>query len=111
MKKISLSELVAATHTPFKEDGSLNLSAVESQAEQLTRYGISTAFICGSTGECHSLTLDERRRLAVRWMEVVRGSDLRVIVHVGSNCLPDARELAAQAEALGALAIAALARP
>jgi len=42
-------------------------------------------------------------------MEVTRGSALRVIVHVGSNCLADAAALAAQAEGLGAAAIAALA--
>jgi N-acetylneuraminate lyase len=34
---------------------------------------------------------------------------LRVIIHVGSNCLADARTLAAQAEALGAAAISGLA--
>src|SRR5262249_54096156 len=38
-----------------------------------------------------------------------RGTDLRLIVHVGSNCLADARALAAQARSLGATAIAALA--
>jgi N-acetylneuraminate lyase len=108
MKRFNLAGLVAATHTPFKADGTLNLAIVERQVEHLTRQQIGTVFICGTTGESHSLTLDERRRLAQRWMEVVRGSKLKVIVHVGSNCLPEARELAAQAESLGALAIAAL---
>jgi N-acetylneuraminate lyase len=109
MKKIMLTGLVAATHSPFKADGSLNLAMVERQAEHMRRHRISTAFICGSTGESHSLTLDERRQLAQRWMEVTRGSQLRFIAHVGSNCLSDARELAAHAEKSGALAIAALA--
>ena len=36
-------------------------------------------------------------QLTQRWCEVTRGTALRVIVHVGSNCLVDARELAAQA--------------
>jgi N-acetylneuraminate lyase len=109
MKKLSLTGIIAATHTPFNPDGTLNLAAVERQAEQMVHQNIGTVFICGTTGESHSLTLDERRRMAQRWMEVTRGSKLKVIVHVGSNCLPDARELAAQAESLGALAIAALA--
>jgi N-acetylneuraminate lyase len=109
MKKPRLNGLVAATHSPFKADATLNLAAVEQQAEHLARNQISTAFICGSTGESHSLTLDERRQLAQRWMEVTRGSTVRVIVHVGSNCLPDACELAVQADRLGALAVAALA--
>jgi N-acetylneuraminate lyase len=109
MKRFDLVGLVAATHTPFGADGALNLAAVERQAEHLSRHHIGTVFVCGTTGESHSLTLDERRRLAQRWMEVTRGSQLKVIVHVGSNCLPDARALAAQAESLGAVAIAALA--
>ena len=104
-----LHGLVAATHTPFRADGALNLAVVERQAAHLLAHEITLAFIGGSTGESQSLTLDERRQLAVRWLEVSRGTALRVVVHVGSNCLADARALAAQAEALGALAISALA--
>lgn len=104
-----LTGLVAATHTPFHADGSLRLEMIERQAAHLLAAGVRLAFIGGSTGESHSLTVDERRQLAQRWAEVTRGSDLNFVVHVGSNCLADARGLAAQAEALGALAISALA--
>src|SRR5262245_19772074 len=100
---------VAATHTPFAADGSLNLAAVEKQAAHLLANQVTTAFIGGSTGESHSLTLDERHHLATRWFEVAHGTDLQVIVHVGSNCLEDARVLARQAQVLGAAAISALA--
>ncbi|MCA9079119.1 MAG: dihydrodipicolinate synthase family protein [Planctomycetaceae bacterium] len=103
-----LRGLIAATHTPFHADGSLNVDMVERQAEHLIRQKVPAAFICGSTGESHSLTLDERRQLAVRWMDVTRGTQLGVVVHVGTNCLADARELAAQAQELGAQAIAML---
>jgi N-acetylneuraminate lyase len=41
-------------------------------------------------------------------MDVARGTAMRVIVHVGANALTDARDLAADAEQLGAHAIAAL---
>lgn len=109
MKTIRLTGLVAATHTPFAPDGSLNLAVVEQQAGHLLRHSIRTAFVAGTTGESHSLSLEERRQLARRWFEVTHGTPLRVIVHAGANCLPDARALAAQAQELGALAIAALA--
>ncbi len=109
MKSYPLRGLVAATHSPFHTDGSLNLAIVEKQAAHLLSNGVKFAFICGSTGESHSLTLEERRALAVRWMEATRGSALKVIVHVGTNCLTDARVLAAQAQQLGAVAVAALA--
>ena len=101
--------LVAATHTPFDAAGELRLAGVELQAEHLQHHGVSTVFIGGSTGESHSLTVQERLSLAERWAEVIRGSNLKLVVHVGSNCLADARALAAQAQELRADAIAALA--
>ncbi len=106
---MKLHGLVVAAHTPFTADGELNLAVVEKQAEHYVKQGLEIAFIGGSTGESHSLSLDERLQLARRWFEVVRGLPLKVVVHVGSNCLADARTLAGQAEQLGALAIAALA--
>lgn len=104
-----LHGLAAATHTPFHPDGTLHPAVIDRQAEHLWQAGIRTVFIGGSTGECHSLTLTERLDLAQRWSEVVRNTPLRVVVHVGSNCLADARTLAAQAGGLGAAAISALA--
>jgi len=104
-----LHGLVAAVHTPLNPDGSLNLAVVEQQAAHLLRNGITIAFIGGTTGECHSLSLEERLALAQRWSEVVCGTALRVSVHVGSNCLADARVLAAQAQKLGAISISACA--
>lgn len=103
-----LTGLVAAVHSPFAPDGSLDLAAVEQQADHLVRNRVATAFIAGSTGESHSLTADERRLLTQRWVEVARDRPLDVIVHVGSNCLADARMLAAHAQALGARAVAAI---
>ena len=106
---LRLHGLVAATHTPFHADGSLNLSVVEQQAAMLQADGVGYAFIGGTTGESSSLTVEERRALAVRWFEVTRGAALKVIVHVGSNCLADSRNLAAQAQELSAVAVSALA--
>ena len=99
--------LVAATHTPFHADGSLNLAVIETQAAHMVKNQVTTVFIGGSTGESASLTVNERLALAQRWFELVPGTDLKVVVHVGSNCLADARALAAQAQQLGAVAISA----
>lgn len=105
---VRLHGLVAATHTPFDAHGDLNLAIVEKQAELMLRYGVAAVFVGGTTGESHSLSLDERLALAKRWSEVVRGTPLVLVVHVGSNCLRDARTMAAQAQSLGATAIAAV---
>ncbi len=103
-----IHSLVAATHTPFHSSGALHLNMVERQADHLVNAGVDTVFIGGTTGESHSLSLSERRSLTQRWMEVVAQSELRVVVHVGGNCLTDVCELAAQAQSLGAVAISAL---
>lgn len=109
MNRTTLRGLIAATHTPFHADGSLNVSAVEAQAAHLLKNGVKAAFIGGTTGESSSLTVEERLALAKRWSEVAQGTEMKVIVHVGGNCLADARALAAQAEKLKATAISALA--
>jgi N-acetylneuraminate lyase len=106
---IQLHGLVAATHTPFNADGELNLAVVERQAEHLLGAGVTAAFVGGSTGESHSLTVEERLALAERWVALGKGSPLKIVVHVGANCLADARTLAGQAQQLGAAAIAAMA--
>lgn len=109
MTSSKLHGLVAATHTPFADDGTLNPGAIEAQAELLAGDGAGAVFIGGTTGECHSLTVEERLALAERWSAVAKGSPLKLVVHVGANSLTDARTLAAQAQRLGAAAISAVA--
>ena len=100
--------LIAAVHTPLTEQGDLNLPAIEPLAELLLESGAAGVFPGGTTGESLSLTTDERLALAKRWVDVCAGTDLKVIVHVGHNSLPDAKALAAQAEQIGSDAIAAM---
>jgi N-acetylneuraminate lyase len=101
--------LVPAVLTPLTEGGDLNPAAVERQAALLAADGVSAVFVGGTTGEFSSLTVAERLQLTRRWLEVARGSKLRVVSHVGANCLADARELAADAEKHGAAAVATVA--
>ena len=104
-----LHGLITPPHTPFHCDGSLDLAIVENQAAHFLKDKVSSVFVGGTTGECSSLTMDERIALAQRWCEVARGTELKVVIHVGSNCLADARVLAAQAQKLGVAAISSLA--
>lgn len=106
---MQLHELVAAAHSPFHPDGSLAPEVVPSQASFLARQGIRTVFITGSTGESHSLRLDEKLALYDAWAEAGPTAGLRVIAHVGGNSIEDARILAAAAEGKGFAAISALA--
>lgn len=99
--------LIAAPFSPFRSDRSLNLDAVAPYAKWLSDQGILGAFICGTTGESASLTLEERKQLAERWVETAP-DNLRVVVHVGHVCLADCQELARHAQSIGADSIAAL---
>lgn len=103
-----LHGLVAAVHTPMHQDGSLNLDAVETQAEFMQANGIDWVFVGGSTGESHSLTFEERLELTQRWSQVRRGSNLGMVVHVGCNSIADAQSLASHAQRIGADALSAL---
>jgi N-acetylneuraminate lyase len=107
MKYTSLTGLIAAPYTPFKDNFALDLDVVPRIAAHLVRQKVTGAFIAGTTGEWASLTEEERRALAVSWRRAA-GSDLKLVVHVGHNSLADSRDLAQHAESLGADAIAAL---
>lgn len=104
---IKFEGLIAAPFTAMHPDGSLNLDRIEQQAGHLLATGVRGAFVCGTTGEGASLTLQERFAVAARWVEVA-GRDLSVIVHTGCNCLADCRALAAHAQKVGAFATAAM---
>lgn len=101
-----MTGLVAATFTPMRPDGSLNLDQVQPLVDRLVAQGIGALYVCGSTGEGPSLTSDERCRTAAAYVRAA-GGRLPVVVQVGHNCLAEARELAAGAASVGADAISA----
>ena len=107
MKSI-LTGLVAAPFTAFRPDGSLDLAAIPRQAALLTHNGVSGAFVCGTTGEGQSLTLEERKQVVKAWRAAIT-PQLKLVVHVGHLSLTDSSELARHAQDVGADAIATIA--
>jgi N-acetylneuraminate lyase len=105
---LRLTGLIAAPHTPMHADASLNPAMIVQQAALLQECGVHGAFICGTTGESLSLTVAERMSVTEAWRDAVR-SKMPIVVHVGSNSLPDARSLASHAAQCGAAAIAVMA--
>ncbi len=103
-----LTGLIPACHTPFTADLELDLATVERQASYFQSAGLRAVFVAGTTGECASLTVDERKALCDRWVEVA-GDSLKIAVNVGHNCLADAVALAAHARQAGVAAVAAMA--
>jgi N-acetylneuraminate lyase len=102
-----LTGLIAAPPTAMRADGSIDLDAIERQAQALFSGGVRGAFVCGTTGESMSLTTAERMRVAERWCAVAP-EGFAVIVHAGHTSVADSRELAAHAQKVGARAVAAM---
>lgn len=107
MKYEKITGLVAAPFTPMHVDGSVNFDVIGIYAEHLINSGVKGAFVCGTTGESASLTLDERKQIAQQWVDVAAGR-LKIIVHAGSNCLAESAMLAADAQEMGADAVASI---
>lgn len=105
--KTSYSGLIAATFTPMKADGSLNLEMVPKVVDHLVADGIKGMYVCGSTGEGPLLSIEERKATAEAHINAGKGK-IPSIVQVGHNSLIEAQGLAAHAEQAGADAIAAV---
>jgi N-acetylneuraminate lyase len=103
-----LSGLIAATFTPMRPDGSLNLEMAKPIVEHLISKGVSGLYVCGSTGEGPCLTTDERKRTAAAYVEAT-ARRLPVVVQVGHSSVTEARDLAAHAQQIGADATSAVA--
>lgn len=102
--------LIDAPFTPMHADGEINLAPIPAYGAMLKKNGLKGVFINGSSGEGYMLTTGERKALAEEW---IKHSDpgFKVIVHVGSCCLAESRELARHAQEIGAWGIGAMAPP
>ncbi|QNF32287.1 dihydrodipicolinate synthase family protein [Adhaeribacter swui] len=106
MKIEHLTGLIAAPFTPMHPNGSLNLDLIPAYYQLLKSNENTGAFICGSTGEGVSLTLQEKKQVAEAWARVTQhDADFKVITLVGGTCLQDAVELARHAQDIGLYAV------
>lgn len=101
-----LNGLIAAPFTPMEEGSNVNLKPIEQYAHHLINSKVSGAFVCGTTGEGSSLTTDERKAILEKWISC-SNNKLKIICHVGGNCLPQSIKLAKHAEKSGAYAVGA----
>lgn len=103
-----LTGLIPAVFTPFDAKGAINFSQIQPYADKLVQDGAYGVFVCGSTGECTSMTVCERKQLLEAWVKAVAGRML-VIAHVGGTCQTDCIELARHAASVGVAAVGAVA--
>jgi N-acetylneuraminate lyase len=98
-----------AVVTEFDACGAATTKNVDRYAAHLKREGCVGVFVCGTSGESMSLSMDERERLAEAWATSGAQHGLRVIVHVGCDAPLDAERLARHAAARGVAGVAAMA--
>lgn len=108
MTQNSQYEFIPAAFTPFSDEGTIDLPAIGKYANYLLREQLRCVFVNGTTGESLLLTVDERLQLAEAWFEHGRRG-LRIMVHVGHDCIHEAERLAAHANQHGAEGIACMA--
>ena len=109
MEQKRLSGLIAAPFTPMHASGELNLELIPTYHDMLINNGVKGAFICGSTGEGVSLTMEEKMQVAEAWGQCNQGyNDFSVMQLVGGTCLADCKHLSRHAASVGIDAISFL---
>jgi N-acetylneuraminate lyase len=111
MKQLTMKKmdgLIAASFTPFNDDGSINFSMIPEVVEKLITDGLKGIFVCGSNGEGPNMTTKERMQVSEAFIKA-SNKRISIIVHVGHSSISDARKLAAHASVNGADAISAVA--
>lgn len=102
--------LIVAPFTPFDKKGEVDMGPITDYATLLQKNGLIGVFINGSSGEGYMLTVDERMKLAEKWMSVAP-KGFKVIVHVGATCVKDSFKMSQHAQKIGAFGIGAMASP
>lgn len=90
--------------TPFSINGELYLEAIPSLVNYYKKHDVPSLLISGTTGEQHSMTIDERSSL-FRAVKKEAGNDLRLYGGVAAVQTKDAIKLAISAEEAGMDAI------
>jgi 4-hydroxy-tetrahydrodipicolinate synthase len=90
--------------TPYHEDFSLNVAALEATVEHLIGAGVHGIIVAGTTGEYYAQDTDERVALMTRMKALIRGR-VPMIVGTGAMRTEDSIQFAEAAVAVGADAL------
>ncbi|MCS3434340.1 dihydrodipicolinate synthase family protein [Klebsiella sp. BIGb0407] len=94
-----LTGLIAAPHTPFNADSSVNYPVIDQIAEHLVAQKVTGVYVCGTTGEGIHCSVEERKKIAERWVKASQGK-LSITLHTGALSIADSLELSRHAETL-----------
>ena len=96
-----------AFYACYEDNGQISKPRTQAFARYLLNKGVQGLYVCGSSGECIYLRVEERMKI-LEWVMEAVGDDLTIIAHVAANATQDSVLLAAHAEKTGAHAIAAI---
>jgi 4-hydroxy-tetrahydrodipicolinate synthase len=100
-EKSTFGRLMTAMVTPFKDDLSLDLNAVDKIVAHLIETGTETLVVSGTTGESPTLEEDEKKALLARVIKAANGQ-AKIIMGTGSNSTNKSIDATKEAESLGA---------
>lgn len=98
-------EILCASFTPMLPDGAVNWDRIPELFNHTVETHADGVFLNGTTGECMSLSFQERLQLVEKWMRVRKESgenNFKIFVHVGSANLLEAAKMAEHAQEQGA---------
>lgn len=96
--------------TPFNGRRDVNTAALHDLVEYLLDKRVDGFYVCGSTGEGLTMSVEERQRVAAGVLAHVDGR-VPVVIHVGAMAVADAVTLARHARDHGAAAISSVIPP
>lgn len=102
-------QVLPAVFTPMFDDGSVHYARVDALYQRCVDSGFTGIFLNGTTGECMSLSTEERKKLVEAWIQCRKNRNdpaFKIFVHVGSSNLFEAAEMAEHAQSQGADGIA-----
>lgn len=99
MKK--LFGVVAAMTTPFTADGMVDVGALKEQVAYLINGGVNCLYPCGTTGEMHLCSIEERKLIAETVVSQVNGR-IPVFIHTGAMDTESTIKLSRHACEIGA---------
>lgn len=96
MSDLLFGRTIVASITPFTEDGALDLDCAQRLADRFVEAGVDSIAVCPTTGECPTVTHDEKLDLFAAVTEAV-GGRCKTIAYVGDNCTADSVAFAKEA--------------
>lgn len=99
--------IIPAFYACYDDNGNISTERTRQLAGYFLGKGVNGLYVCGSSGECIYLSVEERKKILETVMDEVKGK-IAVIAHVACNNTKDSMELAKHAESLGVDAIASI---